>query len=223
MVRSAVLGLAHGSCSLALATAGDRRRSFTPPGLLGTCFGMAQGSADSSRGHTVVAAFDDLQAARDAIVALERSSTEAGSIKLLHKGEDDANVSGSTARRRDVRATSAVGRNALKGLPIGAVVGAAIAMLAGYLISDDFGGSDIIGALLGGALLGGALGALFSAFAKLPASSEDWEKTFDDDTAGEVFVRVRSTDPSVVASAAEVLVDLRPKSVRRFDPSGKQV
>ena len=183
---------------------------------------MAGAPGDSTRGHTVVAAFDDLESARGAIVAIERNKTESGAIKLLRRGEDEAPM-GSAARQRDVRMTGAVGRNALKAFPIGAIIGAVIAVAAGYILGSDFNAEDIPGPAIAGALLGGALAALFGVFAKLPANTENWERTFDDDTEGDVFVSVRSSDPAVVASAAEVLVDLRPKSVRRYDPSGRPV
>ncbi len=182
-----------------MQTADDRREPVTTLG-------------EVRAAHNVVAAFPDVDAARDAITRLETAGVPADSIALL--GAFPAE----TARPgEDVVPEDAVGefaKGAAQGATAGAVGGAAIGALTALAIPG-------IGPAVAAGLwaLAGAAGGLAVGGTANTGGSPAWRATFDVVASGNFAVGVHDDDPDVVDLGEEALRDREPLSVNRFPES----
>lgn len=155
---------------------------------------------DVRRPHNVVAAFSSIEAARDAILALERVGVPPGTISLLGASKQDGIV-----ENPDVKKQAAAG----------ALAGAATLGTVGALSALVIPG---IGPLIAGgmALAGAAGGAVTGGVGKL-GDSDAWRQTFATATDGNVAVGVHSVDSDDVTKAFDVLNDMAHLAINRFD------
>jgi hypothetical protein len=154
--------------------------------------------------------YADIDAARDAVRALERAGVEGHDITLL--GEADAAALGAQNIQRDERLIAYVGRSARLGAAVGALVGAAAGFGVGALLFSWLSGGmwSMVG---GGAFLGAGLGVLLGGIARLPQSNAGLA-TIDTPVTGEVTVgisttidltnTIESTQPLAVAQVDDV-------------------
>lgn len=152
------------------------------------------------RPHNVVAAFSSIEAARDAILALERVGVPPQTISLLGASKHDGTVD-SPEVKKTAAAGAATGALTLGGL--GALGALAIPGVGPFIA----GGLALAGAL-GGAVAGG-VGNL--------GDSEAWRQTFATATDGNLAVGVHSNDSADVTKAYDVLNDMEHLAINRFD------
>jgi hypothetical protein len=162
---------------------------------------------------TVTATYGDLDKARQAMAALERTGVGSDAISLEGRPAARAAAEHDTSRR-DRHVAAQVGGRVLLGGVIGAMIGAIVGALVGWLVFDSFGA--LLGSLLAGAVAGGAVGGAIGGYGTA-AVSEDWELTHEDEPNGPVRLRVHSTDAEEVERAAGVLADRNPVSLDRSD------
>lgn len=179
-----------------MQTADDRREPLTTLGEVRSA-------------HNVVAAFPDVEAARDAITHLEAAGVPADSIALL--GAFPAE----TARPgEDVVAEDGVGefaKGAAQGATAGAIGGAAVGALSALVIP---GLGPVVAAGLWA--LGGAAGGLTVGGTANTGGSPAWRATFDVVDSGNFAVGVHDDDPEVVDLGEEALEARGPLSINRF-------
>ena len=162
---------------------------------------------------TVTATYGDLDQARQAMTALERTGVGSDAISLEGRPVARATAEHDTSRR-DRHVAAQVGGRALLGGVVGALIGAAIGALIGWLAFDSFGA--LLGSLVAGAVAGGAMGGAIGGYGT-PAVSEDWELTHEPEPDGPVQLRVHSADADEIERAADVLADRNPVSMDRSD------
>ena len=155
---------------------------------------------DVRRPHNVVAAFSSIEAARDAILALERAGIDPATISLLGAAKEDGQVD-----------QPAVKKEAAVGAAAGAAGLGAVGALSAIVIPGV--GPIIAGGL---ALAGAAGGALTGGIGKL-GDSQAWRQTFATATEGNVAVGVHSDASDEVTSAHDVLSGMKTLSINRFD------
>jgi hypothetical protein len=154
----------------------------------------------------VIATYQDLDRAREAMSALERKGVGSDAISLEGQRAERAAARHDTSRR-DRRVVGQVGKRALFGGVLGAALGAVIGGIVGWLAFGSFG--PILGAAVAGAIAGGAVGGALGGYGT-PAVSEEWELTHEAAPDGAVRIRVRSDDPEELERAAQVLEEKRP-------------
>lgn len=176
--------------------------------------------------HNLVATYADPEQARSAIEALERKGVEAGNITLFGEGAPSGPPeTGTDQRATDLATTGAVGKRALGGIVVGAVIGLVLGAAGGYLLYEvgDIG-SNLAVVVAGAAIAFGAIGAYaggwYGGASALPVSSESWGETFEG-TTGETKVAVHSGDPSQVDAAAKALAGSSALKIVRFGRDGK--
>jgi outer membrane lipoprotein SlyB len=168
--------------------------------------------------RNVVALFDEMKQAREAIGALEAHGFDAGSISLEGAPATRA-ANREDTRRRDARVPRFVGSH----VAVGAIVGGALGVGIGILIAAlAVGGSAVAltSGGVGGAIVGGAIGVMIAGVSSLPVTP-DWELTFERDRDGRIMVAVGAEDPAKAQEAAQVLDELQPVSVKQVDASGR--
>jgi hypothetical protein len=153
----------------------------------------------------IVARYEDLTRAREAIAALERSGIESASIALEGRQAVRAAEEEDTALR-DRRVAGHLGRRVVVGASVGTAIGAVAGFVVAAILLGGFGNPFVWAAAVGGAVAGGAVGGLLAGVAT-PAMSEDWELTHQAEPNGPIRVRVSTTDPHVRDRAARVLRD----------------
>lgn len=153
------------------------------------------------RDHNVVAAFRDLDAARQAILSLEKAGVDPDAISLLGAAPLDDGEEGATA----------VGADVAKGAATGAAGAAAAGALTSLVIP---GIGPVIAAGLG-ALAGSAVGGVTGGIAGI-GDSEAWKHTFEAVDQGTFAVGVHSDDSDTVEQGAEVLAGEDPMAMNRF-------
>ncbi len=177
----------------------------------------------------VFAAYDDPDAARHAIVALERQGLEAHHISVLALDTADNVDVGSestmvTTVDKDSEMFSDIGANAAKGAAIGAVAGA-LGSTAVALAIPGVGvaiGAGIVAVAAGGAFAGTGVGGFAGAVSTTPASMA-WEQAFVDLKDGRIVVGVHTDDRELFDTAHGVLADSGAASVRQIDAEGNPV
>ncbi|WP_420452154.1 hypothetical protein [Ilumatobacter sp.] len=158
----------------------------------------------------VVAIFDDDEASRSAVLALEGVENDDASIGLVSLASKSA---GAADERPEARAagvqpedtdiaSDTLGRTAKGGI-IGAVVGAAIFALVGFLLAE---GGVIIGAAVGGALFGAFIGGVWGAFARF-GGSDAYRESFARNEGGITLVSLHTDDADEARRAEELLAD----------------
>jgi len=152
--------------------------------------------SDVRRSHNVVGAFADLEAAREAILALEQAGVAPEAISLL----------GAWPNQDDHQAPTLMYRR----MAYIALVGALTLGLIGYFA---FEGSWIWG--LSGAIIGGMIGGI-SGWALGMGLSQAWEDTFAVDDRGTFAVGVHSADPEEIIRGDAALSNHGALAVNRF-------
>jgi outer membrane lipoprotein SlyB len=166
----------------------------------------------------VIATYENLDRAREAMSALERGGVGSDAVSL--EGGAAARASAETdTSRRDRRVAAQVGSRVLIGVLGGAALGAGIGLLVGWVAFGSF--SAILGSAIAGAIAGGVVGGAVGGYGT-PAQSEEWELTHEPESRGSVRVRVRSDDLTELDRAAQVLITGRPVDLRRAGRSTSQ-
>jgi hypothetical protein len=166
----------------------------------------------------VIATYETLDRAREAMSALERGGVGSDAVSL--EGGAAARAAAETdTSRRDRRVAGQVGNRVLLGVLGGAAIGAGIGLLVGWIAFGSFG--PILGSAIAGAIAGGVVGGAVGGYGT-PAESEEWELTHESEPPGSVTVRVRSEDLAELDRAAQVLAKGRPVDLRRAGRSSSQ-
>jgi hypothetical protein len=157
--------------------------------------------------HNVVAAFNGLESARAAVLKLERGGVAADAISLLGAREDPE-----SDKIDDAQAEADLPARVVTGAATGAVGAGTIGALSALVIP---GIGPVIAAgiwAVAGATAGGVIGGVSGM-----GGSEAWRQTFTAVESGNVAVGVHSNDPAVADLGYEVLADLDPLALNRFD------
>jgi hypothetical protein len=169
------------------------------------------------RRATLIAEFRTAGDARGAIEALENHGIDGLEVAMLDgQGE---------GRRQpaDRRALTHVGGRVVKGIVIGALIGAAALGLVGLVVAAIAGWpAAAVGALIvAGIGFGAAVGAFWS-IERGVGLSEDWEKTFQEptDAATSMRIGVYTRSDSDTRHVREVLEDHRPLAVELLTTTG---
>jgi hypothetical protein len=161
--------------------------------------------------HNVVAVYPSVERAREAITHLERSGIEGGDIELLGAGAEGAAVPHTNVAQRtaDMAVSGQVAKRSLTGIPIGAVVGAVVLALVGWLAHAVFDVGDsaaevVIGAAVAGAIFGAFGGLFYGGATGLPVS-DAWGDTFESVAEGSTGVAVHTDDGAEADKAIKAL------------------
>ena len=164
--------------------------------------------------HNVLAVYPSAERAREAITHLERNGVEGGDIELLGAAAEEAAVPSTNEAQRniDMAATGKVGKRSLTGLPIGALIGAAVLALVGWgahelLDVGDSAGEVVVGAALAGAFFGAFGGLFYGGASGLPVS-DAWGETFEAVRQGSTGVAVHTEDADEAEKAVAALQSL---------------
>lgn len=163
--------------------------------------------ADVRAAHNVVAAFDGLESAREAVLALERAGVAADAVALLGARTDpESNQIDDAPTEADlpVRIVSGAATGAVGAGAIGALTALVIPGIGPVLAAGIWA---VAGATAGG-VIGGVSGM---------GGSEAWRQTFTAIESGNVAVGVHSNDPEVVDLGHETLAGLDPLAINRFE------
>jgi outer membrane lipoprotein SlyB len=171
--------------------------------------------------HNVVATFPDLDAAREAMLALGRSGVDADNMSMLGRDVRDVESDPDT-RMRDLEVTGDLAKKAAvagsAGTVLGGIVGAAAFALPGL---GPVIGSGIWAAVAGGAVAGGAVGGMVGAVAAAELGPE-WEVSYGDPLReGRVLVAVHAQNDEEAAEAAKVLEKEGAETVDHLDADGR--
>lgn len=172
-------------------------------------------------GHNVVATFDSMSKARQAMEDLGEAGIEANDVSLVGAEVEEAAADPDT-RVRDMELTAEVGKKAIlsgaAGSALGALAGAAAFAIPGI---GPAIGTGIWAAAAAGAMAGGAVGGMVGGVASLDLS-ENWELTFQDAIrGGKALVAVHAHDDSQAKKAEEVLGGANPEKIEHLDGDGK--
>lgn len=151
----------------------------------------------------VVGAYADAEAARAAILELERGGVEPRTISLLGAWPADD----PEGRERPVL----VSRSAVLAGAVGAVVGA----LVGYLVGQVVEAIPLSFALAGGAFFGVVLGVPVG-WVRATGMSRAWRETFAADATGTVAVGVHTGDKASLDLAEQAMAATGPLAMNRF-------
>jgi outer membrane lipoprotein SlyB len=170
--------------------------------------------------HNVVATFPDMDAAREAMLALGRAGVDADRMSML--GRDVREVeSDADTRLRDLEVTGDLAKKAAAagsaGTVLGGIVGAVAFALPGL---GPVIGSGIWAAVAGGAVAGGAVGGMVGAVTAAELGPE-WEVSYGEPLRqGRVLVAVHAQDDEEASEAAEILEKEGAERVDHIDAEG---
>ena len=178
--------------------------------------------------HNVLAVYPNVEQAREAITHLERNGVEGGDIELLGAGAEGAAVphTNDEQRETDMAVTGQVAKRSLAGMPIGALIGAVLLGLVGWLVHEAFdvgdsAGAVVIGAAVAGAVFGAFAGLFYGGATGLPVS-EAWGDTFEAVKDGSTTVAVHSDDPAQADRAVKALESMGGHTrLALFGPDGR--
>ncbi|MFN8556955.1 MAG: hypothetical protein U0531_06250 [Dehalococcoidia bacterium] len=174
----------------------------------------------------VVATFPDLEAARDAITALERAGVDGNRISLLGRQAQEAKTDPDTSGR-DARVSADVAKAGALGTAAGTVGGGLVGLLAGAAAFGIPGIGPVVGigiwaATAGGAGVGAAIGGLVAGTAALNQSDSN-ELTYHEPLrAGHALVAVHADDEGTLAQAEQRLRDQGPLRLDHVDANGRR-
>jgi hypothetical protein len=176
--------------------------------------------------HNVMAVFTDMEAAHEAVRALETHGVEGGKVSLVGPGAEEARAETDTADR-DSRMSGDVGKRAAAGAAAGGALGGTAGFLAGAAAFAIPGIGPVIGAgvwaaAIGGAVAGAGVGGVVGGLSGLEMG-EAGELTYESLKAGRVVVVVHADDAEEAASVEKVLADKEPQEIHRFDARGQRV
>jgi outer membrane lipoprotein SlyB len=173
--------------------------------------------------HNVVATFDSMEKAREAMEDLGEAGIEANDVSLVGAEVESAAADPDT-RVRDMEVTAEVGKKAILGGATGSALGA-LAGAAAFAI-PGIGpaiGTGIWAAAAAGAVAGGAVGGMVGGVASMDLN-ENWELTFQDAIrGGKAVVAVHAHDDSEAKKAAEILEGAKPEKIEHLDGNGSQL
>ncbi len=177
----------------------------------------------------VVATFQSMEAARSAILALERAGVDEDDISILGRAAAESNKEAQQHPEiRDKNVATDVAKTAATGTAAGASLGAAAGLIGGALAFGIPGigpviGSGIWAATLGGAGVGAAVGGLVSGTAVL-GQDETWAETYQESVrAGRVLVAVSCAARDGLRKSASILRDQQPLKLEYVDGAGRPV
>ncbi len=201
------------------------------------------------REFNVFATFSDTDAARHAIVSLERRGIDGREISLLalHDDPEAAARDADVTEDGDIEGTGSAGEidlrhksdlaatgthdsevlgehmtHVVKGAGIGAIAGGlgTAAILLAIPGAGIVMGAGLLGAAAGGAFAGTGVGAFAGAVTTTPAA-KGWQHAVADLDHGRVVVGVHSTDAKNHDKALGVLAAAEPISIRELDSHGE--
>jgi hypothetical protein len=163
------------------------------------------------RQPTLIAEFGSPGDARAAIEALENHGIDGLEVAVLDGPGDGPR------QPADRRAVAHVGGRVVKGVVIGALIGAAVFALVGAVLIAIAGWPVVVipAVMVAGVGFGAAVGAFWSVERGV-GLSEDWEKTFQEpaDAASTTRLGVHTKGAPATERARQVLEDLRPVAIR---------
>ncbi len=170
--------------------------------------------------HNVVATFESMTKARQAMEDLGEAGIEANDVSLVG-AEVEAAAGDPDTRMRDMEVTAEVGKKAIlsatAGSALGALAGAAAFAIPGL---GPAIGTGIWAAAAAGAMAGGAVGGMVGGVASLDLN-ENWELTFQDAIrGGKALVAVHTHDESGAKKAEEILQGADPEKIEHLDGDG---
>jgi hypothetical protein len=176
--------------------------------------------------HNVIAVFPDMQAAAEAVDALERGGIDGAEISVLGKPVEEAATETDTTER-DAAVSNRVGKRVMVGAASGTAAGGLAGFLAGLAAFAIPGVGPVIGvgvwaSTVAGAVAGGAVGGVVGGVSSLDMT-EAWELTQEEVGAGRVLVGVHSADPDRVEKGSQILRDGEPVRIERFDARGRRL
>lgn len=170
----------------------------------------------------VVATLPDLESARAALMALERSGIDGERISIVGRpAELAAALAAHDTSAADTGVLGDVAKATVAGGAAGTVAGGLAGFLAGAAAFAIPGVGPVIGtgvwvATAGGATLGSILGVI-TGVASIP-NSEDWELTYQTALSeGRALVAVHPKDADEADRAVETLRRLDPVMLDRYD------
>jgi hypothetical protein len=169
---------------------------------------------ETSEPVRLVASFDQPDAAREAMLALEGLGIDAEAVRLL---DQDAQVPmRGMERSGELDAAQDVAGNYAKGAVVSAVV---VALLAGAIVLATGARPRVLAvglALVGGAIVGFVLGGYWNAARKLPVNVDALDTfTIDENESKPVRIEVRLTDPGLFDKSASICRDHNAVKVER--------
>lgn len=188
------------------------------------------------RKHNVIASFDEMDAAKQAIDSLNEAGIKPDAISFLARGteerlspeerrtEEEA-AHGATAaippeemRSEDADSAADVAKSIAAGSVLGSTAGAVAGFIAGAIAFGIPGvgpavGSAVWAATVGGAVAGATGGGVVGGF---------WKMRYRDEfTEGRVLVGVHADDEDTVTKGEATLKGHSPRAIDRFDESGQ--
>lgn len=173
----------------------------------------------------VVAVFPDMEAARSAVLALERAGIDEHDISLLGPGAEEARVA-TDVREPDGIVTRDIAKTSAAGVAAGGSLGALAGFIGGALAWGIPGVGPVVGsavwaATLGGAGAGAAIGGLTAGAAVL-GQSDTWADTYREPlAAGQVLVGVHADTKEALHRGEEHLRSQSPLRLMRLDAQGQ--
>lgn len=169
---------------------------------------------ETSEPVRLVASFDQPDAAREAMVALEGLGIDAEAVRLLDH-EAQVPVRG-MERSGELDAAQNVAGNYAKGAIVSAVV---VALVAGAIVLAIGARPRVLAvglAVVGGAIVGFVLGGFWNAARKLPVNVDALDTfTIDEHDNKPVRIEVRLADPGMFDKSASVCRDHHALKVER--------
>lgn len=179
--------------------------------------------------QNVVAAFDDLEVATDAVSALREAGFEDSQMSIFGKSVEEVDVHSEYETGEPIGGDVAkhVAAGGAGGGAIGAVLGAAgtaaVAAIPG--VGLVVGTGALLGAI-SGAFAGGTVGSLLEGEAAVRTES-GWKQTFESMRThldqGAVVLGVHVDDPARAAEAERVLRSVNPQTLHRVNDRGHEV
>jgi len=184
---------------------------------------IAEQNSERFRRYNVLAVLPTLDAAREAMNALQRAGIESGNTSLLGPSMEAAEHDLETNEK-----DRGVIGDVTKATTIGGVAGGAIGGVTGFLAGlaafaiPGVGpaiGTGLWVSSIGGAVLGSGVGGMLGGVSKINAG-DAWELTYELKN-GRAIVGVHSDDERLVQRGAEILKDQSPVSMGFFDEDGR--
>ncbi len=162
-------------------------------------------------GDVIVGAFPSADQANSAIVALERAGVDSGHVRVANAPGE---VGRDQTREADQRMSNWLGRRVVKGVVLGALIGAGIAIVVVFIAMSNPGIGVLIGVGILGAIVGSVAGGYIWVIGGVPRSSDAFDSyllAHDD----EVCVAVTLADVTRLGAISDVLTTEGATSVQR--------
>jgi hypothetical protein len=169
--------------------------------------------------HRLIATFDEMARAREAILALERVGIEGSNVTLGSADRGRPPVEPTDTRGRDRRLGGDVGHRVGLGALLGTVAGAILGLAVGLLA---FSGAGVWASTIGAGIAGGAAGGVLGGVSGLGTSGA-WQRTYAEVPEDHVVVGVHHTDREIVDDAEHTLREHGPDELERYDPEGWRI